>query len=294
VVRKKEPILFVVNPISGKGRKEQISEKVEKTLELGRFDPYIVYTRAPGDATTIAQTHFNQGIKKVIAVGGDGTVNEVARALVNSAAIFGIVPLGSGNGLARHLHIPLDVSKALGLINRDRIVMVDYGMMNETPFFCTAGVGFDALIGNKFAQMEGRGFTNYVKTSIREFFSYEPQLYTFHDGGYAIEKKAFLITVANASQYGNNAYIAPEADVSDGMLDVTLISPFPKYLSPSIGLKLFNRKLGRSSFVEMFRVRHFSIERSAPGYVHFDGEPAMMGEKLTFKVKHMGLNVLIP
>lgn len=294
VVRKKETVLFIVNPASGTGDKKHLPDRIEKSIDRNRFEPHIVYTTQPGDAHQIAKEHVEQGQKRIIAVGGDGTVNEVASAVMNSSTILGIVPLGSGNGLARHLRIPMNVSKAVSLINRDRIAMVDYGMLNQTPFFCTAGVGFDALIGNKFSQIEGRGFTNYVKTTISEFFSYKPQPYILRDNGHAMEKEAFLITVANASQYGNNAYIAPDADVSDGLLDVTVISPFPKYLSPSFGLNLFNRKIGRSKYVEMFRIRQLTIERQYPDFVHYDGEPSTMGEKLMFKVKHMGLNVFIP
>lgn len=294
MVRKKETVLFIVNPVSGTSDKKNLPERIERSLDKGRFAPLVLYSEHAGHAHSIAKEYVEQGVRKIIAVGGDGTVNEVASAVMNSSSILGIVPLGSGNGLARHLKIPMNIDKAVDLINRDRIIMVDYGLLNQTPFFCTAGVGFDALIGNKFSTMEDRGFANYVKTSIQEYFRYEPQFYTLRDNGHSMEKEAFLITIANASQYGNNAYIAPEADVSDGLLDVTVISPFPKFLSPSFGLMLFNRKLGRSKYVEMFRIRQLTVERQQPDFVHFDGEPSTMGEKLTFKVKHMGLNVLIP
>ena len=294
MVRKKETVLFVVNPVSGTGSKKSLPERIEKSLDTSRFEPLIIHSNHSGDAHRIAQEHVQQGIKKIIAVGGDGTVNEVASAVMNSNSILGIVPVGSGNGLARHLHIPLNINRAVSLINNDRIVMVDYGLINQTPFFCTAGMGFDAHIGNRFSQLEGRGFANYVKTTVSEFFSYKPQHYIIRDNGHVVEKEAFLITVANASQFGNNAYIAPDADISDGLLDATVISPFPKFLSPSFGLKLFNRKLGRSRFVEMFRIRQLTVERQSADFVHFDGEPTTMGEKLTFNVKHMGLNVIIP
>jgi YegS/Rv2252/BmrU family lipid kinase len=294
VVRERETVLFIVNPIAGSGERKQIPERIAKSLDTSRFVPDIVYSTSPGHATQLAKEHYEGGIRKVIAVGGDGTVNEVAKALVNTSATLGIVPLGSGNGLARHLRIPLNVSEAVSIINRDRIAMVDFGLINQTPFFCTAGVGFDALIGNKFSHLNGRGFTKYIQATIQEFFRYQPQNYTLRDNGHSIDKEAFLITVANASQFGNNAYIAPNADVSDGRLDVTIISPFPKYLSPSFGLKLFNKKLGKSRYVEMFRIKQLIIERSEPGFVHFDGEPASMGNKLSFLVKPMGLNVFIP
>ncbi|HRX69226.1 MAG TPA: diacylglycerol kinase family lipid kinase [Tenuifilaceae bacterium] len=294
MVRKKETVLFVVNPVSGTSEKKHLPDRINKSLDLSRFEPLVLYTSQPGDAHRIAQEHVQQGIKKIIAVGGDGTVNEVASAVMNTSSVLGIVPVGSGNGLARHLRIPMNISRAVSLIKFDRIAMVDYGLINQIPFFCTAGMGFDAHIGNRFSQLHGRGFANYVKTTVSEFFSYKPQHYTIRDNGHVIEKEAFLITVANASQFGNNAYIAPDADISDGLLDVTVISPFPKFLSPSFGLKLFNRKLGRSRYVEMFRIRQLTVERQTADFVHFDGEPSTMDQKLTFKVKHMGLNVIIP
>jgi YegS/Rv2252/BmrU family lipid kinase len=294
VVRKRETVLFIVNPVAGSDSKRQIPDRIVKSLDSNRFIPSIVYSKNPGNATEIAKEHYDKGIRKIVAVGGDGTVNEVAKILISTNSTLGIIPLGSGNGLARHLKIPFNINLAVNLINRDQIAMLDFGLINQTPFFCTAGVGFDALVGYKFGQLKERGFTNYVKTTIKEFFRYQPQSYTLRDNGQALNKEAFLITVANASQFGNNAYIAPNADVTDGMLDVTIISPFPKFLSPSFGIKLFNRKLGRSRYVEMFRIKQLTIERKEPGFVHFDGEPASMEENLTFKVKPMGLNVFVP
>jgi diacylglycerol kinase (ATP) len=294
VVRERETVLFIVNPISGSGYSKNLASKIDKSLDSNRYVSSIIYTQHQGHASSIVKEQLALGVKKVFAVGGDGTVNEVAKALTNTDATLGIIPIGSGNGLARHLRIPLNVSKSINLINRERIALVDYGVINNTPFFCTAGVGFDAHIGNVFANGKVRGFKNYVKSAISEFVKYPSQIYTLHDNGFKMQKEAFLITVANASQYGNNAYIAPDADVTDGLLDVTIISPFPKYLAPSVGIKLFNKKLGKSRFVEMFRVRNLEIERQQNDYVHYDGEPVMMDKKLRFSVKPLGLKIYIP
>lgn len=294
MVRERETVLFIVNPISGSGYSKNLAARIDKSLDPNRFIASIVYSQYQGHATNIVREQLALGVKKVFAVGGDGTVNEVAKALTYTEATFGIIPVGSGNGLARHLRIPLNVSKAVSLINRDRIALVDYGLVNNTPFFCTAGVGFDAHIGNVFSQSKGRGFSNYIKSTVREFVKYPAQNYTLHDNGFKMQKEAFLITVANASQFGNNAYIAPDADVTDGLLDVTIISPFPKYLAPSVGLKLFNGKLGKSRFVEMFRVRKLDIERQQIDFAHFDGEPTLMDKRLSFEVKPLGLKIYIP
>lgn len=294
VVRERETVLFIINPNSGAGNPKNLSGKIEKSIDSSRFVASIVFSQNPGDSYNLAKAYLERGIKKIFAVGGDGTVNDVARALVNTDAILGVIPIGSGNGFARHLRIPINVTQAVRIMNRERIAMIDFGLINHIPFFCTAGVGFDAHVGNKFAELQKRGFSSYIKTTIKEFFKYEPQLYTLRDNGHAIEKEAFSITVANASQFGNNAYIAPNADITDGMLDVTIISPFPKFLSPAFGIKLFNRKLGRSKYVEMFRIRQLTVERSNPGFVHFDGEPLTMDKCLAFKVQPLGLKVFIP
>ncbi len=292
--KKKEVVGFILNPKSGTGSKKSIPTEISKHLNTDRYKAAIEYSSFPGNATEIAKAFLAKGITKVIAVGGDGTVNEVAKALIDTNATLGIIPIGSGNGLARHLKIPLNIQGALYLINHGRIFMMDHGIINNTPFFCTAGVGFDAHIGYEFSKMKGRGFTNYARTTIREYFDYKPQHYTLGLNGNTIQREAFLITFANASQYGNNAYIAPGADVADGLLDVTIISPFPTFLAPSMGIKLFNRKIDKSKYVETFRVKELNVEREGEGAVHYDGEPAIMGSCLNVSIKHLGINVFVP
>lgn len=292
--KKKEAVGFIINPISGAIKKNSLPEIIDKSLDTSRYKPIIAYSHCPGNATEVANDMLQQGVKKIVAVGGDGTVNEVAKSLINTNATLGIVPLGSGNGLARHLKIPLEASKAINLINMGRIAMMDYGMVNQKPFFCTSGVGFDALIGNTFASMDGRGFINYIRSTIGEYFRYKPQVYTLAMNGSAIVKEAFLITIANASQYGNNAFIAPAADIADGLLDVTIISPFPRYLSLDMGIRLFNRRIGKSRFVETFRISEMELIRQQTDFIHFDGEPATMEANLRFCVKPLGINVFVP
>ncbi|MDP2816446.1 MAG: diacylglycerol kinase family protein, partial [Rectinemataceae bacterium] len=242
----------------------------------------------------IAKESLAAGIQKIVAVGGDGTVNEVASALIDTDAVMGILPKGSGNGLSRHLRIPMSIPRAIQLINRRRVTPIDYGLINGIPFFCTAGVGFDAHIGHHFSMLSSRGLTSYVKTTIKEFLSYKPQPYTLKIQDQTIEREAFLITAANASQWGNNAYIAPGASVQDGLLDIMVVSPFPKFLSPAYGLILFSRMIDKSHFVELFRVNELIIERELPGYVHYDGEPISMGNSLSITLKPGGLNIFVP
>lgn len=288
-----EKIAFIVNPISG-GKSIDIAGKVSRFFKNTLIEYALAESRFKGEASQLTKKFVSEGYKKIIAVGGDGTVNEVARELIHTDSVLGIIPKGSGNGLARHLKIPVSVNSALNLILHDNIDAIDYGILNDTPFFCTAGVGFDAHIGNKFATLSGRGLTNYIKAILQEYLYYKPQRYTLVTEGQTIQKEAFLITIANASQWGNNAFIAPEASLQDGFLDVTIVSPFPKILSPTLGVMLFSKEIGKSGYVEMFRTKGITIERDEEGYIHFDGEPGTMGKKLSARIVPRGLKVIIP
>ena len=291
----KEKILFLINPISGTLNKKQLPEIIQKLINKDVFDAEIVITKYKGEATEIVRQKLIDGVRYFVAVGGDGTVNEIAKALINTQATMGIIPVGSGNGLARHLQIPLKPELAIQTINQKNFLAIDYGLINNAPFFCTCGVGFDALIGEKFAQCKGRGLSNYVKTTIREYFNYEPELYQITiDDERTIERQAFLITFANGSQYGNNAYIAPGADISDGQLDMCILSPFKLYKAPGIGIRLFSKNIDKSSLMHIEKVRKIVLERAEEGVIHFDGEPHRMGKKLEISLVSKGLKVMIP
>jgi len=291
----KEKILFLINPISGTRHKNHLPEMIKELINSEIFDPEIVITKYKGEATEIVSQKLIENYRYFVAVGGDGTVNEIAKALINSRGIMGIIPVGSGNGLARHLQIPLQPEKAIKLLNRQKYQAIDYGLINNTPFFCTCGVGFDALIGEKFAQCKGRGLSNYVKTTIREYFNYKPETYQITiDNEHTISRKAFLITFANASQYGNNAYIAPKADIRDGKLDICILSPFRLYKAPVIGIRLFAKNMDKSPLMHNERATNILLERAYEGVVHFDGEPCQMGKKLKISLINKGLNIIVP
>ncbi|HUW04941.1 MAG TPA: diacylglycerol kinase family protein [Williamwhitmania sp.] len=289
----KEKILFVVNPVSGTGKREKALKLIKEKLSPN-YDAKIVITKFAGEATEIAIRYHQKGFNKVIAVGGDGTVNEVAKGVSGTNMAMGIIPTGSGNGLARHLHIPMNISKAIEVINRGNVTDIDHGTINDTMFFCTSGVGFDALIGNKFAEAGTRGLTTYAKTTIREYFTFKPQHYTLDIDGKIYERDSFMITFANASQYGNNAYIAPHADIADGLIDVVIVKRFPLYKSPRFAYQMFTKKMNRSPYVETFRAKNITLNRKEAGYVHFDGEPGTMGAMLKIAAVHAALKVIIP
>jgi len=290
----KKKILFLINLISGTGHKDQLPAMINELINSDIFDIEVVITKYKGEATEIVSKKLIENYRYFVAVGGDGTVNEVAKALIHTQAFMGIIPVGSGNGLARHLRIPLQPRKAIQLINKQKYQAIDYGLINNTPFFCTCGVGFDALIGEKFAQCKGRGLSNYVKTAIFEYFNYRPETYQITiDNVRKINRAAFLITFANSSQYGNNAYIAPHADISDGKLDMCILSPFKLYKAPGIGIRLFAKNIDKSSLVYSERASNIILERASEGVVQFDGESCRMGKRLEISLINKALNILI-
>ena len=218
----KKSISFILNPHSGTHSKEELPKLIEAHLDKSKFDYRLIITEYAGHAAELAKQCVEQHTDIVVAVGGDGTVNEVARSLVHSQTALGIIPSGSGNGLARHLCIPMDVKKAINIINQCKIEALDYGVINELPFFCTCGMGFDAFISMKFAEAGKRGPITYAENVLKEGLKYQPEQYEVIDETGTKRYKAFLIACANASQYGNNAYIAPQATMTDGLMDVVV------------------------------------------------------------------------
>lgn len=290
----KEKIAFIVNPKSGTTNKNDIPKIILEAIDHGRFETAILFTKYAGHATELTTDFVKDGFSRVIAVGGDGTVNEVAKALINTHVALGIVPCGSGNGLGRFLQVPLKVKAAANLQNTGKISTIDCGTINGHPFFCTCGVGFDAHIGNKFAQNTSRGFWTYFRVTMVSFLTYKAQKYAIKIDSEKIMSRAFLITVANAGQYGNEAYIAPQADIRDGMLDLRLLLPFPKRKALGIGYRLFNKTMDRCAYMKVWKGKTISINRRQEGEVHLDGEPAMMGKKLKIQIIEKVLKVIIP
>lgn len=285
-------VAFIINPISGAKDKSRLPELIRTTARAKGVLADIIYTERPNHAAELARELVANGYTRIVAVGGDGTINEVARELVNTDAELAIVPQGSGNGLARHLAIPLAPQKAVEVALTNPAQPIDTATINGSPFFCTAGVGFDALIGNRFAESESRGFRTYATIATKEFLSYKPQKYTITVDGVEYARKAFLVTVANASQYGNNAYIAPQADLQDGILDVVIVTRLPLVLGPLFAARMFLKKIETSQFVEIIKGKQITIERNREDFIHYDGEPGRMGKKLQITVLPSSLKVV--
>ena len=288
----KQRIIFIINPISGTENKDEIPRLISEHLDQQRFDYEVLFTEYAGHAAEIAQQSAAEGADIVVAVGGDGTINEVARSLVHTETALGIIPCGSGNGLARHLCIPIDTTKAIELINQCQIEAFDYGVINDLPFFCTCGMGFDAFISLKFAEAGKRGPITYVENVLKEGLKYQPETYEIVDENDTVYYKAFLIACANASQYGNNAYIAPGATMRDGMMDVIIMEPFTALDAPQIAADLFMKTLQNNSKIKTFRAKSIRIHRKQPGAIHYDGDPIMTGTDVDVHIEHLGLNIV--
>ncbi len=286
-------ITFIINPISGTQKKDKIPELIEQTLDKDIFQSKIVYTDYAGHGAEIAAECARQGVDICVAVGGDGTVNEIARALVHSNTALGIIPCGSGNGLARHLCIPMNVKGALEIINQRQMDTFDYGIVNDQPFFCTCGMGFDAFISFKFAEAGKRGLVTYVENVLKEGLQYKPETYMVEDETGTRHHKAFLIACANAAQYGNNAYIAPGASMKDGLMDVTIMEPFDVIDAPKIAMDLFAKTLTSNSHIKTFKARRIHIHRTAPGAIHFDGDPMMTDADVDIEIIPAGLKAVV-
>lgn len=289
----KKKICFIVNPISGIGRQKVIEKLIDEELDRTLFDYEIAYTKAAKHAIELAKDAASRNIDIVVAVGGDGSVNETAKGLVNTNTAMAVIPTGSGNGLARHLRIPLDLKKAMQVINAAKETRIDSIKMNDETFVNVAGVGFDAHIGWEFAKFGKRGFSSYLKVISREFPKYKAQDFELTIDGKSMKKNAYLISFANGSQWGNNAYIAPTADISDGVMDIAILKDFKLHNGIGIGYRLFKKTLDKSSFLEIIKAKEV-IVKQAGIIAHIDGEPIKIGNELRIKVDPLSLRVVIP
>lgn len=286
--------LLVVNPVAGTRSKRGLGETVAEMLAARDMKVMTVMTEGPGHGRDLALKAISEGCDTIIAAGGDGTVNEIASAIAHTQATLGIIPLGSGNGLARSLGIPQDVGEAVRIIGSGHEMRCDRGMVNGKPFYCTFGVGFDAAVSEKFASMKRRGRITYIRSVIREFLKYRSQPYAISIGGKVITERAFLIAAANASQYGNNAYIAPQAKLSDGLLDLIVIHDGSPLSTVKVGVDLLTGYIDRNTRIDTFRIRNAIITRLDAGPVHLDGDPQSMGTNLEIECDASSLTVFAP
>jgi YegS/Rv2252/BmrU family lipid kinase len=288
---------FIFNPVSGRhARNARLLPILRDFIGARALDADLVATEGPGHATVLAREAVNAGCTRVVAVGGDGTMNEVAQALIHTPAALALVPCGSGNGLALHLGLPLAPLAALELVAAigGRVAAVDTGSVNGHPFFNAMGLGLDADVSRRFNHLTTRGLPAYARTAFTAFAQRRSEHCIVQAGGTRESLEILLIAVANSDQYGNRAYIAPGARVNDGQLDLVAIRPVGLLDAMSLGARLFLGNIDGSPFVRRLRGSRFTIERPAAGLVHTDGETHETGATVEVAVHARSLRIVVP
>ncbi len=287
-------ILFIINPNSVKRNRDRISRAIKSGIDQRVFDISVTYTQSAGHAVTLSQDAVARKVDVIVAVGGDGTVNEVASQMINSSSVLGIVPLGSGNGLARHLGISRNIEKSIELINKQNTSLIDTGLVNGKVFISIAGIGFDALIAERFAKGTQRGFLGYFQIIANEYLFYKPQTYSLtFDNGQVITENALFVAFANSNQFGYNTTIAPNANIQDGLLDVCIVKKPDIFHIPLIASLLLLRQIDISPSVEIVKAKSLMIKRDQNDVVNIDGEPLNLEKNLEIKINPLSLKIII-
>lgn len=287
----KQKIRFIINPISGVGKKGDLPFLIEQNLDHSKFEYDIKYTEYRKHAKEIARTASDEKIDIVCAVGGDGSVHEVGTALIGSATKLAIIPCGSGNGLARHLGIPVDIVKSIQTMNTAPIVKMDTVLVNDKPFLGIGGYGFDAHIAKMFDNYHKRGFWSYVKLVMKEFSTFKPVEIEIDLNGEKTTKKVFLCNIANASEFGNGFVISPNSDITDGQLELCLFKPFSPWLAPFVVGRFFKRTVHQSRFSEIIQFKKVRLTLGKT-LAHYDGEPFQVRNELNVEVIPQSLYIL--
>ena len=287
-------IIFIINPVSGVGKQKGIEKLIAKHLDTTAFEYSIIYTEKQGHAAEISRDAVIQGFDAVVAIGGDGTVNETAQGLIGSETAMGIIPTGSGNGLSRHLKIPMNPAKAIRILNNFKTAKIDTATLNDNLFVSVAGVGFDAKVAKEFAGSGRRGFRKYFNIVTSAYASYKPRKYSMVIDGQEISRKALMISFANSNQFGNNTSIDPKARLDDGFIDVCIVSKVPYWKTAFLAPLLFMKKFDRTHYVEIIRAKEVELVRKKGKSGHLDGDPFIAGKNVHLKIQPLSLKVIIP
>lgn len=286
---------FIFNPRSGRNaRRPHLFEYTREFIRQHGLDARVVSTTHPHHATDLARQAVDEGCEVVVAIGGDGTMNEVGAALIGMPATLGLIPCGSGNGLGRHLGIPGPGRGAYHTLLHGIPRLIDTGTVNGRPFFNAMGLGFDAEISDRFTRVSRRGLPAYVRTGISAWMRYQPVSVRITGEDRQVETEAFIVAIANSDQYGNDCYIAPGAQVDDGRLDLTLLRPVRWWQALALAAKFFRGRIDGDPRIIRLRDRAFVIERDSAGLVHTDGEPFVTDARVSVEVRPRSLRVLVP
>ncbi len=290
----KSNILFIINPISGGKEKQKIPALIDSYLDRSKFNANFSFTSYIGHAAEIAEEAANKNFDIIVAVGGDGTINEIASKIIGQQKILGIIAFGSGNGLARALKIPMNVKKAIQVINALNVTTIDAATLNQKYFFNMAGIGFDAHISAAFVGNKTRGLKGYLQMIFREIKSYHSETYMLTIDDVAYKREAFILSVANSSQYGNDVHISPKSTLTDGLLEICIVKPMVWYKLPMLAYQMLRSTTHRSKSVEIISGKHIRIQRERENSIHIDGEPFFMGKNVEIDILPAALNVITP
>lgn len=286
-------VRFIINPKSGTGKRGDIESIIRYNIDSSKIETEIFFTAYKNHAGELSKEAADKKYDAVIVVGGDGTIHEAGKEVINTDTALGIIPAGSGNGLAYNFNIPLNHVKAIRLINQFNTQRIDTGILNNIPFLSMAGLGFDAHIARIFETYGSRGFKSYLKISTREFPWFKPSEYELKYENKTVKHQAFVLNICNSRYYGNNAVIAPNAKANDGLLDVCILEKFPFYMLPMLVLQLFTHTIDRSRYMKVIQLKELTIK--SPGQpIQIDGETYDINQDLNLKVQPLSLNLLVP
>jgi YegS/Rv2252/BmrU family lipid kinase len=289
--------LFVINPKAGGRGKHDLDLLIQQKAIAYQLNAEVVYTTHAGHAYELA-SHINESkYKAVIAVGGDGTINEVGRGLINKSVALGIIPIGSGNGLARFSKIPLKTIKAIENVFVGKLMGMDVIKIGTHFSFNVSGVGFDAAVAHDFQYLNKRGFWGYFKLVLKQAFNFKPVEISVDlhsaEGIKNINEKVFLMAIANSNQFGNNAIIAPTADTSDGKFNIVIVKPFPWFKMPYYAVMMFANQFDKIKAVLNFESTYCTIRASTATW-HVDGEPVNMASPIEIKILPLAIKIIVP
>jgi YegS/Rv2252/BmrU family lipid kinase len=288
-------LLFIVNKFSGGGYKPQLEGKIIAACKKYNIECFIEFTTGPGHAAELAKEATTKKIDGVIAVGGDGTVNEVARGLVHSSTPMGILPKGSGNGLARHLGMSMRMGNALKQILTGKITPIDTFILNDKLSVNVSGLGFDGHVANLFSKGKKRGLRGYTKLVTREYFRFKEFPFEVRiNGTEPLQEKAFMIAFANSSQYGNNARVSPKSSVKDEALQLIILKKIPLYRGLVFGYRMFAKKLKPGKRYQSHSFKNVVLQTQEPVAFHIDGEPCGHANEFKVDLLPKSLHMIVP
>lgn len=290
----KKHLVFIINPRSGVDRQKAIQDAIDTTLDQQLYSYEIQYTQYAKHGTVLAKEASAKGAYAVVAVGGDGSVNDIVAGLLDTDTCLAIIPKGSGNGMARTMGIPLKEQEAIAVINKGNEIKMDIGYANERPFISNAGVAFDALISRKFAKSVRRGFAMYSWLVTKYLWVYKAWKWDIEIDGKQIQEKAFIITVANGKQFGYNFQIAPDANWTDGLFDVVIIRNFPRILGGLIAFRAMNGSILKSPYVKHYRAKEVVVSHPQLRLMQTDGDAHECENKIRFTIKKGLQKVIVP